>query len=287
MVKSKIFVASSGRTLVLADKLRDELNTQFSKVTLWDEASRARPGLTVIEWLESLQNQYDFAIILLTKDDLLSLKDHQTLKARDNCIFEAGLFMSALGRKRCFLVNSVNQNDLPSDLAGIISMPFQEPPNLQEREACNEAIIRVAGRLKDIVQRDGPRVPQITITSPRDVLEGGESRSEGRARSYQVLGTFAHLPSDHKIWVLNENDQGDVYPQKRVVLRSERSEWEGSTHVWNTQNSIRMLAVAAPPTSNKLFEFYHSVLPEAKKAVPIRGLPDECIVGDWVRLRRE
>jgi hypothetical protein len=34
MDKSRIFIASSGRTLVLAEKLRDELSTGFCEVRL-------------------------------------------------------------------------------------------------------------------------------------------------------------------------------------------------------------------------------------------------------------
>ncbi len=284
MAKSEIFVASSSRTLLLAEKLRDELNTEFSQATLWREESRTQAGSTIIELLEGVQKQYDFAVIFLAKDDVLTSGDHQNLKARDNCVFEAGLFMSAIGRKRCFLVNSVTQSDLPSDLAGIISIPFEEPPNLRDRKACGAAIIQIAELLKDIVERDGPRRPQITITSPRSVLEGGEPR-EG-ARSYPVLGTLTHLPSDHKIWVLNESDIGEVYPQDKVVWRSERSEWEGSTFVWNTQNSTKMVAVVAPPTSDELFQFYRDVVKETKKAVPIPRLPDECTVVDRVHPRK-
>ena len=63
--------------------------------------------------------------------------------------------MAALGRERCFLVNSVEQSDLPSDLGGIISLPFKEPPNLDDREACAKAIAGVAAVLKDTVQREG------------------------------------------------------------------------------------------------------------------------------------
>ena len=79
----------------------------------------------------------------------------ETLKARDNCVFEAGLFMSAIGRKRCFLVNSVAPSDLPSDLREIICVRFEEP-DLQDRAACKDAIAGVAAQLKDAMQKLGP-----------------------------------------------------------------------------------------------------------------------------------
>jgi hypothetical protein len=246
MDKSKIFIASSGRTLVLAEKLQEALHTGYSQATLWSEESRTHAGATIIEWLEGVAREYDFAVVFLAKDDVLTSGDRQTQKARDNCVFEAGLFMSAIGRERCFLVNSVSQVDLPSDLGGVISIKFEEPANLQDRRACADALIRVAGQLKDIVQRDGPRRPKITITSPRDVLEGGKPAEEEGARSYPVYGTLTHLPLAHKIWVLNEGGRGEVYPQSEVRWAPEKGKWEGSTFAWKKQDSIRMVAVVPP-----------------------------------------
>lgn len=181
MDKSRIFIASSGRTLVLAEKLRDELRTEFCEGTLWSEEGRLQPGETIIEMLEGATEQYDFAVIILAKDDVMTGGEGKILKARDNCVFEAGLFMSAIGRKRCFLVNSVSQSDLPSDLNGIISIPFGEPANLQDRFACAQAIAKVAAQLKDIVQREGPsgyhaRVPLLSVD---EMFRREQPRSDG------------------------------------------------------------------------------------------------------------
>lgn len=183
MDKSKIFIASSGRTLLLAEKLRDELATDFCQATLWSEEGRLQPGSTIIEMLDSAARQYDFAVIILAKDDVLSSGDRKVVKARDNCVFEAGLFMSAIGRARCFLMNSVASGDLPSDLGGIISIPFNEPPDLQDRKACADAVAKAAAQLKDVVQRNGPSPSHASLSllsvdevfrRERPVSEGGD-----------------------------------------------------------------------------------------------------------------
>ena len=57
MNRSKIFIASSGRTLVLAERLRDELFTDFCQATLWSEEGRLQPGSTIIEMLEGAAKQ--------------------------------------------------------------------------------------------------------------------------------------------------------------------------------------------------------------------------------------
>jgi len=155
MDKSRIFIASSGRTLVLAEKLQDELRGDFCDATLWSEEGRHQTGRTIYEMLQSAAEQYDFAVIILAKDDVMTVGGGEARKARDNCVFEAGLFMSAIGRERCFLVNSVSPSDLPSDLGGIISTPFDEPADLTDRSACAKAIAGAAANLKDIIQRMG------------------------------------------------------------------------------------------------------------------------------------
>ncbi len=155
MEKPKIFIASSGRTLILAEKLRDELVTDFCDAKLWSDESRASPGATIIEMLQSAADRYDFAVILLARDDVIVREAGEAMKARDNCVFEAGIFIAALGRERCFLVNSVDQRDLPSDLGGIISVPFKEPANLRDRQECADAISSASAILKDKVQRLG------------------------------------------------------------------------------------------------------------------------------------
>src|SRR5262245_33458464 len=98
MKKSRIFIASSGRTLVLAEKLRDELQTEFCEAVLWSEEGRRQSGATIIEMLERSAETYAFAVIILARDDVMVKETGGTLKARDNCVFEAGLFIKALGR---------------------------------------------------------------------------------------------------------------------------------------------------------------------------------------------
>jgi len=181
MEKCRIFIASSGRTLTLAEKLRDELQTDFCEATLWSQEGRGQASPTIIEMLEKATAKYDFAVIILAKDDVFVSGAGDTLKARDNCVFEAGLFISAVGRERCFLVNSVSQRDLPSDLGGIISIPFTEPADLTDREACANAIRSVSADVKNRVQDVGARTmrEQLQVLSIDDVFKRERPRCDG------------------------------------------------------------------------------------------------------------
>ena len=78
--------------------------------------------------LESLVlalKQFDFAILVLTPDDLLTSRDLSSLAPRDNVMFELGLFMGHLGRDRTFALCSDSHNmRLPSDLSGVTQAKF-------------------------------------------------------------------------------------------------------------------------------------------------------------------
>jgi predicted nucleotide-binding protein len=157
MEKAKIFIGSSGRALVLAQMLRDELFTDFCEATVWNEASEGQAGQMIIEMLENAAREYDFAVMILTRDDVVFREggDKEKRQARDNCIFEAGLFMGALGRHRCFLVSGVRADELPVDLQGIIYLPLKAPEDFGNYAQCKKAIAIPASRILPTVQNKG------------------------------------------------------------------------------------------------------------------------------------
>lgn len=76
--------------------------------------------------LETLTNKgsdYNYSILVLTPEDLLVKRDDIHLSARDNVLFELGLFMGGLGRSNTFIV-AEEKVSLPSDLAGIMPAKY-------------------------------------------------------------------------------------------------------------------------------------------------------------------
>src|SRR5262249_428260 len=70
----------------------------------------------------------DFAVLVLTPDDLLVRQGEERNAARDNVLLELGLFMGRLGRSRTFAVCQKDSNlKLPSDLAGVSLASFSAP----------------------------------------------------------------------------------------------------------------------------------------------------------------
>lgn len=74
-------------------------------------------GQTIIEKFEAHAATVNFAVILLTPDDLGASGEAE--RARQNVIYELGYFTGRLGRGRACLLRRGNV-DMPSDLAGVI-----------------------------------------------------------------------------------------------------------------------------------------------------------------------
>jgi hypothetical protein len=177
MATSKIFIASSGRTLEIAKQLRARLNEEYCEADLWSEISEGQAGKSILAMLKAATKAYDFALIILARDDVIVSQAGDTLKARDNCVFEAGLFMGAIGEDRCFLLSSVAAQDMPSDLGGIIYLPFTEPADLQDTEACKRAILSVSTRVEALVRKAGPITNR--PLSQQKLLERAKRNYEG------------------------------------------------------------------------------------------------------------
>jgi predicted nucleotide-binding protein len=79
-----------------------------------------------LESLDKVMRASDFAVLILTPDDMLTSRGKNASAPRDNVLFELGLFMGRLGRSRTFAVYDRTANlKLPSDLAGITAATYQ------------------------------------------------------------------------------------------------------------------------------------------------------------------
>lgn len=92
-------------------------------------------GKTIIEKLESHSN-VGFCFVLLTPDDLGTKRGSTEtfrLRARQNVVFEFGLFVGLLSRKRvCCLYSELldlGGLDLPSDLSGLVYISYKSSIN--------------------------------------------------------------------------------------------------------------------------------------------------------------
>jgi len=123
---------------------------------------------------------------------------------------------------------------------------------------------------------------QIRITHPRpgETLTDPEPLGEGFC--YPVRGTLKHLPANHEIWLLNQDERtGLVWPQgfSRVQYDSNLKTWIGrvsSIASPTGRKQVRIVAVVAPPTSHDFFQYFQVVGDKRQQYEPLKRIPAEC-----------
>jgi predicted nucleotide-binding protein len=151
--KPKVFIGSSAEGLPVAEALQVGLEYD-AETTVWSQGVFGLSSGT-LETLVSTAAGSDFAILVLTPDDLLIKRGDERPAARDNVVFELGLFMGSFGRHRTFLVHPRGpQMHLPSDLAGVTTASFdpsRRDGNLQA------AVGPVCTKIKHAIRDQGRR----------------------------------------------------------------------------------------------------------------------------------
>src|ERR1039457_2985201 len=101
-MKPSIFIGSSSEALPLAQAIRDDLAKHFLP-ELWSE-HLFELGEDTLTNLLRVNQCYDFAILVISEDDITISRESSQASPQDNGILELGLFMGALGRRRAFVV---------------------------------------------------------------------------------------------------------------------------------------------------------------------------------------
>jgi predicted nucleotide-binding protein len=116
--RPSIFVGSSREGLDIAKAVEFNLKDD-ADVTIWNQNVFELSHAT-LESLVKLIDQFDFAVLVLTPDDILVSRHNVFETARDNVFVELGLFMGKLGRERTFVVcDQDSEVKIPSDLSGV------------------------------------------------------------------------------------------------------------------------------------------------------------------------
>jgi Predicted nucleotide-binding protein containing TIR-like domain len=106
--RSRTFIGSSSEGLEIARALQAEVD-QYCEPTIWSQNVFAPSGTTLGDLILASQN-FDFAALILTPDDSVVSRGEQAMAARDNVIFELGLFLGALGSQRVFIIHPIERS---------------------------------------------------------------------------------------------------------------------------------------------------------------------------------
>jgi predicted nucleotide-binding protein len=149
--RPRLFIGSSTEGLPIAREIQSALRNDPVDVIVWTDtvfgASRY-----LIEDLESQVKGADFAALVFGPDDSVTSRAATLDAPRDNVIFELGLFLGVLGRRRTFFVRPVGANlKIPSDLLGLTPLEYGQGTDLPVVLAplCND--------IRKAIAQAGPR----------------------------------------------------------------------------------------------------------------------------------
>jgi hypothetical protein len=142
-----------------------------------------------LEALVLALSRFDFALLVLTADDLTVARGTEKPVARDNVIFELGLFIGALGRDRTFMLYDRTQPiSLPSDLAGVTPATFAPHSTGNLESALGAPCTKIENVIAKLGIREAKRAQQLTEATSSVQHVGAQMESLIRllARSRKV-----------------------------------------------------------------------------------------------------
>jgi predicted nucleotide-binding protein len=151
----EVFIGSSSESLNFAKAIERSLAPDPLKVRRWNRGVFGASEAT-IESLEKLLPQVDFAVLILTADDKLKIRRKDHLAPRDNVIFELGLFMGAIGRKRTFMLVQTKGRTalrLPPDLYGVTYLPLESKNKKPSSTSIAQAVSEIRQRISELGTR--------------------------------------------------------------------------------------------------------------------------------------
>ena len=171
--RPSVFVGSSSEGLRIAQAVQVLLD-QACEVEIW---SQGVFGLTqgTLESLVLALERFDFAVLVLTADDLTITRGSERPVARDNVLFELGLFVGGLSRDRTFMLyDRTHPPSLPSDLAGVTAATFEPHVSGNLQAALGTACTRIQTVIERLGVRESLKVQRLAEATR--TLEGEGTR---------------------------------------------------------------------------------------------------------------
>lgn len=123
--RPRLFIGSSTEGLSVAEAVQLGLD-DVAECTLWTQGA-FNLSQTTIESIVDATAKFDFAVLVFTPDDMTIKRGKIRASARDNILFELGLFTGALGRARTFMVFPRDSKpEFPSDLSGVTAATYAD-----------------------------------------------------------------------------------------------------------------------------------------------------------------
>lgn len=207
--KRRVYIGSSTETLPIARALQANL-ADDAEVRIWDQDLH-REGSSVLEDLLRFTEDFDYAVFIWAGEDELISRGATYDSPRDNVIFEAGLFYSALKRERVVLLLEKlidgNNPKIPTDLAGINQIKFSRPSDGNWRAELGPA----STRIRENINRLSDRSPNLSPSVQPTLQEKTSERDGGQLDQSNYCAATSSLTDREKQTLLLMRDNGQSY----------------------------------------------------------------------------
>lgn len=234
-MKPVLFIGSSSESLDVAYAAQENLE-DCAQAIVWKQGLFELSRNFLDSLLDTL-DETDFGLFVFAPDDLTKIRGHAMATARDNVVFELGLFIGRLGRERSFILMPKDIMDLhlPSDLLGINTATFDRPENPRLLvatlgAACNKvrrAIQQLSNSKREVQDLDlalSLAVPEPQQKHLLNLADGNTKRYEARGslrselRNLVSMGLLEKLPGRH----VGDMKSGMVYDLADFVNLTDR-----------------------------------------------------------------
>ena len=191
----RLELASSSESLELAWAVQENLDRIADvDVDVWDQTP-FRLSRTILSSITSALDDADYGIFILNPDDVVEIRAQNLYAARDNVIFELGLFVARLGVEKCFILVPAATPTLriPTDLVSVTMGHCRIPANGKLKSAtgpfCNQVRTELASWTAP------PRAPVHTFHERFRSVDWGE-KIRGAAFGLTLAGTGVRCVSE-------------------------------------------------------------------------------------------
>jgi len=199
--KPIVFIGSSKLGLNIAKVIQAQLK-DIAVCQVWDQGLFGL-GLGSLEGLVESLDDFEFAILVLTPDDITESRGVKVQTPRDNVVFEFGLFIGHLGRDRVYGVYwNDGKTKTPTDLAGV-TLSYCEPLDLDKKISTYS--------IKDLQLLLGPNCTEI-----RGAIQEALKKKPRRLSVHYIAPTSAWNDYYSRIQVRLESE---IYKLKNYIWR--------------------------------------------------------------------
>jgi tetratricopeptide (TPR) repeat protein len=188
-MKPRLFIGSARENIEIAYAAQQNLHDS-AEITVWDQGI-FNPSQSNLESLLSALDGFDIGLFIFAPDDLVKIRGAENQTVRDNVLFELGLFVGRLGRKRCFILMPQGETlHIPTDLIGMNPVLYESDRRDKNHRAgtgpaCNE--IRSALKREGFINLGSSTTEAPSEGGPSAEIQPNEAEKEDASHTAQDL----------------------------------------------------------------------------------------------------